>query len=37
MAPADRLPLVKQALTLLVAQLRPDDRVAIVVYAGASG
>ncbi|HEX2861722.1 MAG TPA: von Willebrand factor type A domain-containing protein, partial [Lacunisphaera sp.] len=32
-----RLPLVKQSLRLLVNKLRPDDRVAIAVYAGASG
>jgi Ca-activated chloride channel family protein len=32
-----RLPLVKQALRLLVNKLRPDDRVALAVYAGASG
>ncbi|MBA3848547.1 MAG: hypothetical protein C0502_00945 [Opitutus sp.] len=35
-APA-KLPLVKQSLRLLLERLRPDDRVAIVVYAGASG
>ena len=33
----DRLPLAKQAMRLLVEQLRPRDRVAIVVYAGAAG
>jgi Ca-activated chloride channel family protein len=33
----DKLPLVKQSLRLLVDQLRPQDRVAIVVYAGAAG
>ncbi|MFN9202750.1 MAG: von Willebrand factor type A domain-containing protein [Gemmatimonas sp.] len=33
----DKLPLVKQALRLLVDQLRPQDRVAIVAYAGAAG
>ena len=33
----NRLPLVKQSLRLLVDKLRPDDRVAIAVYAGASG
>ncbi len=32
-----KLPLVKQAFRLLVNQLRPQDRVAIVVYAGAAG
>lgn len=33
----DKLPLVKQAFRALVDQLRPQDRVAIVVYAGAAG
>lgn len=33
----DKLPLVKQSLRLLVDQLRAQDRVAIVVYAGAAG
>ncbi|MBI5382460.1 MAG: von Willebrand factor type A domain-containing protein [Opitutae bacterium] len=37
MAAADRLPLAKDAMRLLVQRLRPDDRVAIVTYAGASG
>jgi Ca-activated chloride channel family protein len=37
MAGENRLPLVKQAFRLLVDQLRPRDRVAIVVYAGAAG
>lgn len=37
MQSADKLPLVKSSLRLLVDQLRPDDRVAIVVYAGAAG
>ncbi|MEO8270520.1 MAG: VWA domain-containing protein, partial [Aureliella sp.] len=32
-----KLPLVKSALELLVGELRKDDRVAVVVYAGASG
>jgi Ca-activated chloride channel family protein len=32
-----KLPLLKAAMGLLVDQLRPQDRVAIVVYAGASG
>lgn len=32
-----KLPLLKQSLKLLVDQLRPQDRVAMVVYAGASG
>jgi Ca-activated chloride channel family protein len=33
----DKLPLVKSAFRLLVNQLRDEDRVAIVVYAGAAG
>ncbi|MGA0556312.1 YfbK domain-containing protein [Larkinella sp. VNQ87] len=33
----NKLPLVKAALNLLVDQLRPQDRVAMVVYAGAAG
>lgn len=33
----NKLPLVKESLRLLVERLRPDDRVAIVTYAGASG
>lgn len=33
----DKLPLVKRAFRLLVNELRPNDRVAIVVYAGAAG
>ena len=37
MMPPDRLPLVKRSLRLLVQELRPIDRVAIVVYAGATG
>jgi Ca-activated chloride channel family protein len=37
MAPPDRLPLIKSALHLLVDQLRGEDSVAIVVYAGAAG
>jgi len=32
-----KLPLLKAAMGLLVDHLRPQDRVAIVVYAGASG
>ena len=34
---ANKLPLIKEAFKLLVDQLRPNDRVAIVVYAGAAG
>lgn len=37
MAPADRLPLIKTALGLFVDSLQPDDRLAIVTYAGSSG
>ena len=37
MGPAERLPLLQSALKLLTKQLREQDRVAIVVYAGASG
>ena len=33
----NKLPLVKQSLRLLLGRLRADDRVAIVIYAGASG
>ncbi|HET9983225.1 MAG TPA: von Willebrand factor type A domain-containing protein [Longimicrobiales bacterium] len=33
----DKLPLVKSSLELLVNELRPEDRVALVVYAGAAG
>ena len=33
----DKLPLVKQAFRALVQELRSEDRVAIVVYAGAAG
>lgn len=33
----NKLPLLKQAFSLLVEQLRPQDQVAIVVYAGAAG
>ena len=33
----DKLPLVKRAFRALVQELRPRDRVAIVVYAGAAG
>jgi Ca-activated chloride channel family protein len=34
---AHKLPLLKRALMLLVEQLRPQDKVAMVVYAGNSG
>jgi Ca-activated chloride channel family protein len=34
---ADKLPLLQQALTMLVGQLDASDRISMVVYAGASG
>jgi Ca-activated chloride channel homolog len=37
MMTADKLPLVKSGLRLLVDQLRAQDRVSLVVYAGAAG
>jgi Ca-activated chloride channel family protein len=37
MQDADKLPLVKQALRELVLQMRPQDRIALVVYAGSAG
>jgi Ca-activated chloride channel family protein len=37
MSGPDRLPLVQAGLKLLVKQLRPQDHVALVVYAGAAG
>ncbi|HYI13137.1 MAG TPA: von Willebrand factor type A domain-containing protein [Thermoanaerobaculia bacterium] len=37
MMPAERLPLLQQAFDVLVRELRAEDRVAIVVYAGAAG
>ena len=37
MSNPDKLPLLKRALALLVHELRSQDRVAIVVYAGAAG
>jgi len=33
----NKLPLVKDALRMLVEQLRPRDRISLVVYAGAAG
>ncbi|EAR07614.1 vWA domain-containing protein [Reinekea blandensis] len=33
----DKLPLMQRSFNLLVSQLRPQDRVAIAVYAGQSG
>jgi len=37
MADPDKLPLLKRGLSMLAQNLRPEDRVAMVVYAGASG
>lgn len=37
MSDPNKLPLLKKAFALLVEQLRPQDRVAVVVYAGAAG
>jgi Ca-activated chloride channel family protein len=37
MSPPNRLPLVQAAMIMLAGTLRPQDRVAIVVYAGNSG
>ena len=37
MSDQNKLPLLKSAFSLLVNELRPKDRVAIVVYAGAAG
>ena len=34
---ADKLPLLKKAFSLLIEQLRPQDQISIVVYAGAAG
>lgn len=33
----DKLPLLKESLRMMVNQLKPQDRVAIAVYAGSSG
>ncbi len=37
MADPRKLPLIKQAFAVLVDQLRAEDRISIVVYAGAAG
>jgi len=37
MSPANRLPLLKKAFRMLVGQLRAEDRVSLVTYAGAAG
>ena len=33
----NKLPLLKQSLTLMLAELRPEDEVAMVAYAGSAG
>lgn len=33
----NKLPLLKQSFRLMLGQLRPDDRIAIVTYAGSAG
>ena len=37
MQDANKLPLLKQSLRLMLPELRPEDQVAIVAYAGSSG
>ncbi|MEZ5464588.1 MAG: VWA domain-containing protein [Lysobacteraceae bacterium] len=37
MQSADKIGLLKQSLSLLIAQMRPQDRLAIVTYAGNAG
>jgi Ca-activated chloride channel family protein len=37
MRPANKLPLLRKAFLLLVDQLKDEDRISIVVYAGAAG
>ncbi|EJL29486.1 von Willebrand factor type A (vWA) domain protein [Caulobacter sp. AP07] len=37
MSGEDRLPLAKKALNVLIDQLRPQDRVSMVAYAGSAG
>ncbi len=37
MQDADKLPLLKQSFRLMLGQLRPEDQVAIVTYAGSAG
>lgn len=37
MSDINKLPLVKESLKVLVAQLREEDKIAMVVYAGAAG
>jgi Ca-activated chloride channel family protein len=33
----DKLPLLRQSLTMMLGQLRPEDQIAIVAYAGSAG
>jgi Ca-activated chloride channel family protein len=37
MQDADKLPLLKQSFRLMLSELRPEDQVAIVTYAGSAG
>ncbi len=37
MSDENKLPLLKQSMKILVNELRPEDKVSIVVYAGAAG
>lgn len=37
MGQSNKLPLLKQSMKILVNELRKEDKVAIVVYAGAAG
>jgi Ca-activated chloride channel homolog len=37
MQDANKLPLLKQSLGLMLGQLRPEDQIAIVAYAGSAG
>lgn len=37
MMPPNKLPLLKKSLSMLISQLRDEDRVALVVYAGNAG
>ncbi len=37
MRDANKLPLLKQSLRLMLSELRPEDQVAIVTYAGSAG
>lgn len=37
MSSEDKLPLLKSGLRLLIGQMRPEDKVSLVVYAGAAG